>query len=168
MPKALASLVVAVTISIPLAACGGEQSPMKTGIAPPTRIPAAAAPAGPAGEVIPTADVPREVRRAVVADAAKRFKVAESAVVVTQAEKVTWSDAALGCPEPSRMYAQMLVDGYRLVAKTTAGSFTYHTDGGGNVVSCAGAARQGTRASELPVMDNEPKPYPATPAAPEK
>ena len=55
-----------------------------------------------AGEPVTTAatSVPREVRRAVVADAARRFKVAESAVVLTQAEQVTWNDGSLGCPQP--------------------------------------------------------------------
>jgi hypothetical protein len=167
MSKAFARSVFALAVATPLAACTGELPPMKTGIAAPTRIPDIAAPAGPAGEALSTADVPRAVRRAVVADAAKRFKVAESAVVLAQAEKVTWSDASLGCPEPGRMYAQMLVEGFRITAKTSAGSLIYNTDGGGNVVSC-GAAPRGRKATAPPVMDTEPKPYPANPAPPEK
>jgi hypothetical protein len=120
----------------PLAACGGEKPPLKTGIGPPTRIPDIAAPAGPPGVAVASASIPREVRRAVVADAARRFKVAESEVVVTQAERVTWSDASLGCPDPGQMYAQMLVEGFRVVAKTAAGSLSYNTDSGGRVLSC--------------------------------
>jgi hypothetical protein len=140
MPKAFSSLVLAAAVAIPLAACAGERPPVKTGMAPPTRIPDIAAPAGPAGVLVPSASVPREVRRAVVADTAKRFKVAESAVVLTKTEKVTWSDASLGCPEPGRMYAQMLVEGFRVTAKTDGGSLTYNTDSGGNVVVCGGPA----------------------------
>ena len=167
MPKAFASILLAVAVAIPLAACGGEKPPMKTGISPPTRIPDVAAPAGPAGVAVPAANIPRDVRRAVVADAARRFKVAESAVVVTQAEKVTWSDASLGCPEPGRMYAQMLVEGFRVVAKTAAGSLVYNTDGGGTVVSCGTAQRPGVKSATPPMMDTEPQPFPPPPA-PEK
>lgn len=167
MPKAFACIVLAIAAAIPLAACGGEKPPVKTGIGPPTRIPDAAAPAGPPGEAIPSADVPREVRRAVVADAAKRFKVAESAVVLTQSEKVTWSDASLGCPEPGRMYAQMLVEGFRIVAKTVEGSLTYNTDSGGRVTLCGAAPRPGVQSATPAMMDTEPQPYPP-PAAPEK
>jgi len=163
MSKAFACSVLAMAIASPLTACGGEKPPLKTGIAPPTRVSAATTPAGPAGEPVPTASIPREVRRAVVANAAKRFKVAESAVVLTQAEKMTWSDASLGCPEPGRMYAQTLTDGFRIVAKTAAGSLTYHTDHGGNVAICG----PGVRSAAPTLMDTEPRPYPP-PSAPEK
>jgi len=168
MSKAFAWIVSAVAFAAPLAACAGEVPPMKTGIAAPTRIPAVA-PEGPAaGESLPIASVPRAVRRAVVADAAQRFKVAPSAVVLTRAEKVTWSDAALGCPEPGRMYAQVLAEGFRIAAKTSAGSLIYNTDSGGNVVSCGAAQRPGLKMAAPPLMDTEPRPYPANPSPPEK
>jgi hypothetical protein len=82
------------------------------------------------------ASIPREVRRAVVADAAKRFNVPESSVVVARAEQVTWPDGSLGCPEPGMMYTQALVPGFRVVAKTSAGELSYHTDSSGTVRNC--------------------------------
>jgi len=167
MSKASACLVFAMAVATPLAACAGESSPMKTGIAPPTRIPEVVASAAPAGDSVSIASVPRAVRRAVVADAAQRFKVAQSEVVLTQAEKVTWNDAALGCPEPGRMYAQMLVEGFRISAKTSAGNLVYNT-GGGNITSCGAAQRPSMKAAPAPVMDTESKSYPANPAPPGK
>jgi hypothetical protein len=167
MAKAFACIVFAMAVAIPLAACGGEKPPMKTGIAPPTRIPEVPAPAGPAGEPVSAANVPLEVRRAVVGDAAQRFKVAQSAVVLTQAEKVTWSDAALGCPQPGMGYTQMLVSGFRIVARTSAGSLTYNTDGSGRFVICGTVQRPGVKKAVPPMMDTEPRPYPP-PSAPEK
>jgi hypothetical protein len=167
MPKDFAFIVLAMTAAIPLSACGGEQPPAKTGIAPPTRIPDVNAPAGPPGEAVPSSTVPREVRRAVAADAARRFKVDESAVVLTQTERVTWSDTSLGCPEPGHLYAQMQVEGFRVVAKTVAGSLTYNTDAAGRVVSCGAARRPGMNSATPPMMDTEPRPYPP-PSAPEK
>lgn len=114
-----------------------------TGIAPPTRIPDSVSP-GPsaAGEAVSIASVPRETRRAVVADAARRFNVAESSVVLIRAERVSWPDSSLGCPEPGRLYTQALVPGYRLVAKTAEGDLVYHTDEQGHVESCADESRQ--------------------------
>ena len=37
------------------------------------------------------------------------------------------------------MYTQMLVEGFRVTAKTTGGELLYHTDSRGNVVNCASA-----------------------------
>jgi len=122
------------------AACASDEKSGERGIAPPTRIPdPVEAVVMPAGQPVSTTAIPREVRHAVVADAAKRFNVAESAVVLSRAEQVTWPDGSLGCPQPGRMYTQMLVEGFRVAAKTTEGELTYHTDRRGNVVSCAGA-----------------------------
>jgi hypothetical protein len=112
-----------------------------TGIAPPTRIPKIEQETPmPAGLPVSTSAIPRNVRRAVVADAAKRFKVAESDVVLTRAEQVTWNDGSMGCAEPGRMYTQALVPGFRVVAKTSGGELAYHTDTRGTVVSCRATA----------------------------
>lgn len=136
MPRVVTLLVCGVFAAS--AACAGDGKTGERGIAPPTRIPdPVAADVAPTGQQVSTTAIPREVRRAVVADAAKRFNVAEGAVVLTRAEQVTWPDGSLGCPQPGRMYTQMLVEGFRVAAKTALGELTYHTDGRGNVVSCA-------------------------------
>jgi hypothetical protein len=127
------------------------------GIAPPTRIPdPVEVVVAPTGQQVSTTAIPREVRRAVVADAAKRFNVAESAVVLTRAEQVTWPNGSLGCAQPGHMYTQMLVEGFRVAAKTAEGELTYHTDGRGNVVSCAVAPAR---------KSPDEKPQPVTPGA---
>ena len=158
----------ALAVVMPLAACAANPPALpsaepasRVGMAPPTRIPAVPSASGPIGVPVTTASMPRDVRRAVVADAAKRFKVAQNTVVLASAEQVTWSNAALGCPEPGLMYTQMLVPGYRVVAKTREGNLTYHTDNSGNVRSCL-------ESSPLPLMDTEPQPYPPKSTAPEK
>jgi hypothetical protein len=127
------------------AASAADTPPTPRGIAPPTRIPDVETmepvASVPAGKPISTAQIPRSVRHAVVADAARRFNVAESAVVIGRAEQLTWSDGSLGCPEPGRTYAQVLVPGFRLVAITSAGELTYHTDSRGKAVTCASRVR---------------------------
>lgn len=136
MTRSLGGLLVVCALGLTLPACAVDE-PQPRAIAPPKRIPESLeTPAVPAGEPVTTASMPREVRRAVVADAAKRFKVPESAVVLTRAEQLTWSDGSLGCPEPGRFYTQALVPGYRVVARTSAGELTYHTDARGNAVTC--------------------------------
>jgi hypothetical protein len=110
-------------------------------IAPPTRIPYTQPADSPGGEAIATSVMPRAVRRAVVADAARRFKVSESAVVLARAEQLTWNDGSLGCPQPGQMYTQALVPGFRVVARTTEGEFLYHTDSHGQVLVCGPTAR---------------------------
>lgn len=137
------------TLAVLLAASafGSETPPERparpaTGIAPPKRLERAVIEPAPMGEPLSIAALPARIRRAVVADAARRFQVAESAVVVTRAEQVTWPDGSLGCPQPGRMYTQMLVPGYRLVAKTAQGEFLYHADARGNLATCAVALRK--------------------------
>ena len=147
------------------AACASDGKSGERGIAPPTRIPdPVEAVVASTGQQVPTTAIPREVRHAVVADAAKRFNVAESAVVLTRAEQVTWPDGSLGCPQPGRMYTQMLVEGFRVAAKTAEGELTYHTDGRGNVVTCAaGVAGQRPADAAREAVAPRTSPPPQTP-----
>lgn len=129
------------TLSLCLLARAGESTPAPRQVAPPKRIPDVVPgatldiPQNP-GQPVTTASMPRAVRQAVAADAARRFQVAEDAVVLASAELVTWSDGSLGCPKPGLVYTQMLVQGYRVMATSAAGQLLYHTDTRGNVVTC--------------------------------
>ena len=148
MATMLRTLLICGALAVALPACAAEKPPRRepaplTGVAPPTRIPDAIdVDRQPAGEPVAISKVPRSLRRAVVADAAKRFNVAHSAVVLSRAEKVTWSDASLGCPEHGQMYAQALVPGFRLEARAQAGLLVYHTDQDLRAVTCAAMAMQ--------------------------
>jgi hypothetical protein len=52
------------------------------------------------------------------------------------AERVTWSDGSLGCPEPDVMYTQALVDGYRIVLLTEEGEVAFHGADGEPPIRC--------------------------------
>jgi len=135
MRMALRVAILSAAMAVTRLALASDPRPVP--IAPPTRIPdPIVVTTEPVGTVVPSASVPREVRRAVVADAARRFKVAESAVVLGETERVTWSDGSLDCPKRGRMYTQALVSGYRVVAITNEGRMVYHTDSKGYVVTC--------------------------------
>jgi hypothetical protein len=49
----------------------------------------------------------------------------------------TWRDASLGCPEPGRVYAQVLTPGYRVVLEARGQRYEFHTDEK-RVVLCPG------------------------------
>jgi hypothetical protein len=59
-------------------------------------------------------------------DAANRTQRDASQLRVALAESVTWPDGALGCPEPGRQYAQVLVSGYRIRIAAGAETLEYH------------------------------------------
>jgi hypothetical protein len=162
-----AALCLALWMAMAACAAAGERT--RAGIAPPTRIPDVVANSGPAGEPVPSAAVPRAVRRAVVADAARRFKVAESAVVLARAEQLTWSDGSLGCPEPGQMYTQMLVPGFRVVAKTDEGALLYHTDSRGHAVACGvDPVTPAQRMSDKMIKPVEPRTQPPAGKQPDR
>ncbi|HEU5135518.1 MAG TPA: hypothetical protein VFU13_10285 [Steroidobacteraceae bacterium] len=174
MSKLLRQIVavgVAMVVSLAVVRAPAADKPSTPrGIAPPTRIPDVVA-AQPAGERVDIANVPRAVRRAVAADAARRFAVSENDVVLVNAERLTWSDGAMGCPEPGQTYTQMLVPGFRITAKTAAGQMLYHTDSRGTAVTCAASHFQ-TGPKQLPAhpaaTGAEPRTHPPQPATPDR
>jgi hypothetical protein len=135
--KSLArALLLTAACVAPLVACARE--PKGVGVAPPERIPdVVQTPGVPSGDTVALAELPRELRRAVVADAAKRLGVKENGVVLTRAERVTWNDGSLGCPQPGMGYSQALVPGYRVVARTADRELVYHTDESRHTLACA-------------------------------
>lgn len=64
-----------------------------------------------------------------VDDLAGRLGVEKDEITVVSGELVTWPDAALGCREPGRMYAQMLTDGARVVLAHGGRTYSYHAGG---------------------------------------
>jgi hypothetical protein len=61
-------------------------------------------------------------------DAGRRTRLDVSALSVVLAERVTWPDGALGCPQPGMAYPQALVPGYRI--HIIAGNETLHYHAG--------------------------------------
>jgi hypothetical protein len=124
----------------------------------------------PPGDVVTLAELPRELRRVVVADAAKRMGVAENAVVLARAERVTWNDGSLGCPQPGMGYSQALVPGYRIVARTAERELTYHTDESRGAIACAQPLPRGPKdpSKPPPADDSQPRTDPPPKHAPDR
>lgn len=58
-------------------------------------------------------------------------------VTVVAWEPVDWPDTSLGCPEPGKVYAQVITPGYRVFLEARGKTYTIHTDRAGRrVVFC--------------------------------
>lgn len=59
---------------------------------------------------------------------AAQLDVAPEELEVVAMSQETWRDASLGCPEPGKMYAQVIVEGWRVVFATPSGEeYEVHT-----------------------------------------
>jgi len=59
-------------------------------------------------------------------DLAERLGVEPEEIEVVTAERVTWPDGSLGCPEPGMSYTQALVEGSRVVLGHDDRVYVYH------------------------------------------
>ncbi len=69
-------------------------------------------------------------------DLARRMNIDKEKIVVAEIESVDWSDASLGCPEPGKMYAQVITPGYRILLSYEKEKYKYHSDKENRVVFC--------------------------------
>jgi len=69
-------------------------------------------------------------------DLAGRLAIEVNQIGLASVEAVDWPDASLGCPEPGRVYAQVITPGYRIVLETAGESYEYHTDTQQRVLFC--------------------------------
>ena len=79
----------------------------------------------------------KAVERAKI-DLAQRKGVAKEKIVLIRVEYVDWPDTSLGCPEPGKVYAQVITPGYRILLSDGQEEHEYHSDKGNRVVYCQG------------------------------
>jgi hypothetical protein len=77
------------------------------------------------------------------ADLATRLNVEESSIAVAEADRVTWRDGALGCPQPGMAYTQALVDGSRVVLEHDGRFYDYHAGADNKPFLCESDAEDG-------------------------
>ena len=83
-------------------------------------------------------------------DAARRTLLDAAQLRVTLAEAVTWPDGSLGCPQPGREYAQVLVAGFRIRILAGAETLEYHASVRGQPFLCPADRIQGPASVEPP------------------
>lgn len=90
----------------------------------------------PAGGGAPASGLEEEIDMAVDAAAASTGVPRED-ITVTSAQRVTWNDGSLGCPDADGMYTQALVDGYRIILSVDGQERAYHGQDGQEPFYCA-------------------------------
>lgn len=97
----------------------------------------AAAPSSPITREQPPMDAELQTMvRAALADATRRAPPGAAAPTLVRAERVTWPDGSIGCPQPGRMYTMALVPGYRIVIQSGAEQLDYHASLRGQPALC--------------------------------
>jgi hypothetical protein len=81
---------------------------------------------------------PAAVLDPVIDDAASRTGVARDAITVQEAEAMTWTTGALGCPSPGVMYTQALVNGWRVIVVAGTKRIDYRVSAPGRFRVCEG------------------------------
>lgn len=76
-------------------------------------------------------------------DAAERTGVDMGDIEVIEAEEVTWSDGAIGCPDSGESYTQALVEGYRIVLEADGEQLHYHAAEGEEPFHCGNPQEPG-------------------------
>ena len=138
--RGVAALLVAAAASV----CCASAPPRAAGLG---ASGSAAGPAQPASglEVSAPQGLDAAVQAALV-DAAQRTGIGAAALQVTSAERVTWPDGSLGCPQPGVLYTQALVPGYRIRIDAGGQLLDFHASTRGGLVLCpAGRARERLR-----------------------
>lgn len=92
----------------------------------------------------PTAQVDRGLQTLVEssrADLAANLDVEPSEIEVLSAERVTWRDSSIGCPEAGRLYMQVLTEGARVILGLSGVEYRYHQEAGAEPFLCKKPSR---------------------------
>ncbi len=89
-------------------------------------------------------EVPDELLKPVLVDAAARAGVTTDEVEVRRAESVLWNDGSLGCGEPGEISTQAIVDGFWVEIVADGTPFDYRLDGQGSFRICERSTDAGT------------------------
>ncbi len=95
---------------------------------------------GPSRAHLPAVGVPRAGDRQQMVymakeDLSKRLGIPVDSISVERVDQVDWPDTSLGCPEPGKVYAQVVTPGYRILLKADGKTYEYHS-GAMRVVHC--------------------------------
>ncbi len=69
-------------------------------------------------------------------DLARRLSIEVDQIDLVESKAVEWPDVSLGCPEPGKVYAQVITPGYRIVLEAAGEAYEYHSDAQRRVVCC--------------------------------
>jgi hypothetical protein len=67
---------------------------------------------------------------------ADRLKIEATEITLLKTKESLWPNAALGCPEPGKVYAQGKVPGYQIWLEANNVEYIYNTDLSGQIIFC--------------------------------
>ena len=129
-------LIAVLAAGVLLAGCGSDspsQAQPSGQESPVTDMPSdSPSPSDPpsAGQTPSASPGPEEGPAAAMNDLAKRLGIDAQDVTVVSAQEVSWPDGSLGCPEPGKMYTQMIVEGSVIVLEANGKQYEYHAANG--------------------------------------
>ncbi len=82
------------------------------------------------------------------ADLAQRLSIPEDEIEIVSAERVTWRDSSLGCPEEGMFYMQMLTPGARIELRAGGEVYPYHSNLDGPPFYCEKPSKAGPLPAE--------------------
>jgi CO/xanthine dehydrogenase Mo-binding subunit len=137
VPNAGRVLAVACTLLLSACAAAAPGGP-PTSAPPPTAAQTAPSPPSVGSPIAVSSPSPQAnpALEAAMAQAATRLGIARADLRIDRLEAREWPDAALGCPQPGVLYAQVLSPGYLIVISGAGKQLEYHTDERGKVVLC--------------------------------
>ena len=80
--------------------------------------------------------LPDEMVQRTRVDLAERLEINAGQVEALEVTAVSWPDAALGCPKPGQVYAEVVTPGYRILLEAEGQTYEYRTDEIGTFVLC--------------------------------
>lgn len=85
-------------------------------------------------------DVPNSAEESLIdqakADLAARLDISVQEIDVVEFRHVTWRDSSLGCPQPGRVYMQVLSDGSLIRLEAGGSVYEYHSGRGRGPFLC--------------------------------
>lgn len=122
--------IVRLALALLLVACGVPED----GSAPETST-TSSSPQSTTTSSLPSVAVPGGFPDGVLADiledASDRSGVPAAEIEVVSIEPMTFNDASLGCPEPGKMYAQVITPGFVVLLQTGEAQLDYRVAEGG-------------------------------------
>lgn len=140
------AILAAVCVAVVLGGCAGTPSSSSPSSTPSrtqqpdledTMTPSGEPSSGPGSSSSrPQREVAHNTISAAVADLSGRLGVDHQRIDVVSAERVTWRDGSLGCPQPGMFYTQALVEGSRVILESGGRRYDYHSGGGRDPFLC--------------------------------
>jgi hypothetical protein len=90
---------------------------------------------------LPEAPRLRELVMQARTDLAKRLTVEPETIDLLEVSEKLWPDASLGCPQPGKVYAQSIREGYLVRLRSGKRVYRYHSGQGGAPFLCESPAR---------------------------